>query len=163
KSGIFIRRQGGQDRYYARIGGRRIALCTAGARWATTDPAMADVLYGQLVEQARKRELRGVLELPEPTTLAQAAADYLVTRAEEGRRGVGHLGGDREVSSVTVADCKSYAAALRRRGLSGGSVRHHLNSLGCLYRLMGEQQRVAPGYNPISLWRKKPTAQRREA
>jgi len=28
---------------------------------------------------------------------------------------------------------------------------------------MGEQQRVAPGYNPISLWRKKPTAQRREA
>src|SRR5439155_1565270 len=49
------------------------------------------------------------------------------------------------------------------RGLGGGSVRHHLNSLGCLYRLMGEQQRVAPGYNPISLWRKKPTAQRREA
>src|SRR5437870_12306280 len=130
KSGIFIRRQGGQDRYYARIGGRRIALCTAGARWATTDPAMADVLYGQLVEQARKRELRGVLELPEPTTLAQAAADYLVTRAEEGtlttpwlegeelrlKRAVAHLGGDRELSSVTVADCKSYAAALRQIG-----------------------------------------------
>jgi integrase len=54
-------------------------------------------------------------------------------------------------------------SALKRRGLSGGTIRHHLNTLGALYRFAGEQQRVAAGYNPISLWRKKPTAQRREA
>ncbi len=178
RSGIFWRTQGGERRAYARLPrGKRMALCPAGSRWATTDAATARVLYAQLLEQEQRRQLRGALNEPEPTSLAQAAADYLVARAEEGavsrawlageelrlRRAVEHLGGERELSSVTVADCKGYAGALRRQGLSGGTVRHHLNSVGCLYRLMGEQQRVAPGYNPISLWRRKPTAAKREA
>lgn len=176
--GMFARDQGGVPRYYARVPGRgRVALCPSGQRRATSDLEVAIALYAQLTSEEQKRTLRGVHGLPAPTTLAEAARDYLIVRAEEGvateqwlegeelrlTRATEQLGGARELSTITVADGKSYAAALRRRGLSGGTIRHHLNSLGALYRLMGEQQRVAPGYNPISLWRKKPTAQRREA
>lgn len=175
--GIFTRDQGGVPRYYALLNGRRVALKPPGQTRATSDLEVATALYGQLTAEDQKRALRGVHGLPAPTTLAEAARDYLIVRAEEGvateqwlegeelrlTRATELLGGERELSTITVADCKSYAAALRRRGLSGGTIRHHLNSVGALYRLMGEQQRVAPGYNPISLWRKKPTAQRREA
>ena len=90
--------------------------------------------------------------MPEPTTLADAARDYLIAKAEEGvvttqwlegdelrlERAIDHLGGDRELSTIRVADMKGFAATLRRRGLAGGTIRQHLNTVGALYRWAGE-------------------------
>src|SRR5256885_5320640 len=90
RTGIFIRRQGGRPRYYARLpGGRRVALSPAGSTRATTDPALARVLYGQLLAEEQRRQLRGALAMPEPTTLADAARDYLIAKARSEERRVG--------------------------------------------------------------------------
>jgi integrase len=178
RAGIFIRRQGGEPRYYARLpGGRRVALCPRGATRATTDCSLARVLYGQLVAEEQRRQLRGALAMPEPMTFAEAALDYLMAKAEEGsvtaqwlegdelrlKRALAHLGADRELSTIRVADMKGLAAALRRRGLSGGTIRRHLNTVGALYRWAGEAGHVDEGRNPVAAWRRKPSAQRREA
>lgn len=178
RAGIFIRRQGGQPRYYARLpGGRRVALCPPGSARATSDPQLARILYGQLVAEEQRQQLRGALAMPEPAAFAEAARDYLIAKAEEGsvttqwlegdelrlKRAIAHLGGDRELSTVRVADMKGFAAALRRRGLSGGTIRQHLNTVGALYRWAGEAGHVDEGRNPVAAWRRKPSAQRREA
>lgn len=177
RSGIFIRRQGGRDRYYGRLNGVRIALCLPGSKRAVTDEATAQALYGQLVAERQKQQLRQLHDVPEPITLASAARDFLIAKAEEAavttawlegeelrlQRAVEHLGGDRDLATIRVADLKRYAGALRRRGLTGGTIRQHLNTISAVYRWAGEEERVEEGRNPVAAWRKKPTAQRREA
>src|SRR2546425_4467493 len=178
RSGIFWRTQGGEARAYARLqGGRRIALRLAGSGRAVTDPALAQKLYTELVNAEQARALRGLHHVPEPTTFAEAASAFLVAKAEDAStttqwlegeelrlpRAIAYLGGDRQLSGVGVADMKSYGAALRRQGLSGGTIRHHLNTVGALYRWAGETELVEEGKNPVAAWRKKPTAQKREA
>src|SRR2546425_1136902 len=178
RAGIFIRRQGGQPRYYARLpGGRRVALSPAGSTRATTDSSLARVLYGQLVAEEQRRQLRGALAMPEPTTFAEAERDYLIAKAEEGavtrqwlegdelwlKRAIAYLGGDWELSTIRVADMKGFAAALRRREQAGGTIRQDSNTVGALYRWAGEACHVEEGRNPVAGWRRKPGAQRREA
>ena len=52
-----------------------------------------------------------------------------------------------------------------RRGqqLTGGTVRHHLNSLSNLFRRAAGEGHVPPGYNPVASLIEKPSAERRVA
>ena len=143
RSGIFWRDQGGHRRAYARLNGVRIALCLPGTKRGVTDEATAQALYGQLVAAHQKQQLRHLHDVPEPMTLAEAARDFLIAKAEEAavttawlegeelrlQRAVEHLGGDCDLATIRVADLKRYAAALRRRRLSGGTLRQHLNKI----------------------------------
>jgi integrase len=72
------------------------------------------------------------------------------------------FGAARHLGSITVADVRAWATALQRR-MSGGSARHHLNSLSNLYRRAQAEQRVTPGYNPVAALMEKPKARRVEA
>jgi integrase len=47
--------------------------------------------------------------------------------------------------------------------MSGGTVRHHLNSLSNLYKRAQAEGYVTPGYNPVAALLEKPTARREEA
>lgn len=47
--------------------------------------------------------------------------------------------------------------------MSGGTVRHHLNTLSSLYRYAQQDEAVPPGYNPVAALVKKPTAKKVEA
>src|SRR5947208_6382762 len=177
RSGIFWRDQGGHRRAYARLNGVRIALCLPGTKRGVTDEATAQALYGQLVAADQKQQLRHLHDVPEPMTLAEAARDFLIAKAEEAavttawlegeelrlQRAVEHLGGDCDLATIRVADLKRYAAALRRRRLSGGTIRQHLNTISAVYRWAGEEERVEEGKNPVAAWRKKPTAKKQEA
>ena len=189
KTLIYWRDRGGVKRAYADlreyadVGGKREALKPPGKKQATDDPDLAQALLGQRIEYYQKRRLRSVHDLPQPTTLAACARDYLVAKAgevnaktgepiteqwmdgEELRltRALEYFGQERELTTVDVDAARGFDAWLRERGLSGGTRRHHLNTLGALYRYAGERKLVAQGYNPIALWRKKPTARRVEA
>src|SRR2546425_12947193 len=78
-------------------------------------------------------------------------------------RAIAYLGGDRQLSGVGVADMKSYGAAVRRQGLSGGTIRPPLNTVGAPYRWASEAELVGQGENPGPAEREKATPQKREA
>ncbi len=183
RGGIFTRTQGGVPRWYGRLpDGRRVALRMAGAGWAVTDPELAQALYSQLVADHQKQALRAVHGLPKETTLGGFAAEHLIAKAKAGRvtegwiaeaehhldRAVAHFGAKRPLGGITVADVRAWAEVLaalpsgRRTGtLTGGTVRHHLNTLSNLFR-----RAMAEGYatfNPVAALVDKPQARRVEA
>jgi integrase len=171
-------------RAYADLGGKREPLVAPGEKVATADPATAQVLLARRIEQLdalrRGRALHGLVG---EATLDACARDYLVAKAAEvnaktgepiteqwmeGKelrlnRALEHFGKDRDLGMIDVDAARAYDAWLKELGLAGGMRRHHLNTLSALYRYAGERKLVAPGYNPIALWRKKPTARRVEA
>ena len=49
------------------------------------------------------------------------------------------------------------------RPISGGTVRHYLNTLSNLYRTAQEEEAVPPGYNPVGALKAKPKGKPREA
>src|SRR5438132_7928 len=61
------------------------------------------------------------------------------------------------------ADVERWGSALRDAGLSGGTIRHALNSVSNLYRRAQSEALVPPGYNPVAAMTEKPTARRLEA
>ena len=83
--GLFARDQGGQRRYYARLNGRRVALCATEQTRATTDVEVAKALFAQLTADDQKRTLRGVHGLPEPVALATYTQEHLVKKAQANR------------------------------------------------------------------------------
>src|SRR5437588_11183217 len=85
QSGIYTREQGGALRYYARIGGQRLALIPPRDKRATTDPDVAAAIYAQLVTQYQKQQLRGIHGIAEPIGLANYARDHLVKKAQAGK------------------------------------------------------------------------------
>jgi integrase len=136
------------------------------------------VLLARRLEQLdglrRGRALHG---LAGQATLADFACTHLVAKAKTRRvteawltmsenhlnRAVEHFGAARELASITTADVRKWGEALQASGLSGGTVRHHLNSLSNLYRRARAEQVVPSGYDPVGDLPEKPTAGRVEA
>jgi integrase len=178
-SGIYTREQGGALRYYARIGGQRLALVPPGEKRATTDPDVAQALYAQLVTESQKRQLRGIHEIAEPCALATYAREHLIKKRQAGEvttqsmkanqrhleRAVACLGAETDVSRLTVSDVSRWIAWLKDKGFGGDTIKHHLDSLSNLYVRAGAEGRVSLGYNPISAMprKMKPKAAHREA
>src|SRR6266545_708804 len=88
----------------------------------------------------RGRALHG---LAEQATLAECARTHLVAKAKSGKgteawlalsehhlnRAVEHFGAARDLASITTADVRKWGEALHLAGLSGGTARHHLDTL----------------------------------
>jgi integrase len=180
---LFTRLQGTEVRWYldardySDVGGKREALLLPGHRYAVTDRAVAEALAAQRLAQLQQLRLRAVHHLPPPAALGRYAADHLVKKAASGTcsdrwlvnteryltRFVAFVGADREVASFGVPDIERWVAVLRDAGLSGGSIRHAINSVSNLYRRAQSEGRVTPGYNPVAAMMGKPTARRLEA
>lgn len=178
-----VRRAYADFRSYADVGGKQEALTPPGASAATADPDEAEALCLKRLAELKDRRPRGIAGVPARTSLGDCARDYLVAKAGEvnGRTGepiteqwmegeelrldraLQHFGKDRELGAIDVDAARGFDAWLRGQSLSGGTRRHHLNTLGALYRYAGERRLVTPGHNPIALWRKKPAARRVEA
>ncbi|MEO6056549.1 MAG: tyrosine-type recombinase/integrase [Gemmatimonadales bacterium] len=154
-----------------------------GERSATADEATAQVLTARRVEQLealrRGRTLQGITRV---STLQLFARDHLVAKAKAGntttrwlasseqhlRRACEFFGAHRDLTTMGVADVREWAtwlATLPGRGalMSGGTVRHHLNTLSNLYRRAQAERYVIPGYNPVASLMEKPSARRVEA
>ncbi len=66
--------------------------------------------------------------------------------------------------SITTADVRRWAEHLKEsEGLSGGTVRHHLDALSNLYKRARGERMVPSGYNPVGDLLEKPKARRVEA
>jgi integrase len=190
---IYWRKQGktGERRAYADfrdfadVGGRQVALVPKGATSATSDPIVAEALAAELLAcfQERRRN-KTVLGIERQATLADFAAQHLVEKAKAGRvtdswlgesekrlrDAVEFFGADRDLASIAPQDVRRWAEWLgtrpgRRgnRGLSGGSLRHYLNTLSNLYRRAAAEGYVGPGFNPVAALVEKPVARREEA
>lgn len=181
---IYWRRRGGTKRAYADlrayadVSGAREALIAPGEKLATTDPAVAQVLLARRVEELdaarRGRALHG---LTRQATLANFAREHLIAKAKAGKTGeqwlaaaethlaraIAYLGGGRDLNSVTVADIRGFSTHVMSTGLSGGTARHHLNSLSNLFRRAQAEGYVPAGYNPVGSLMEKPSARRAEA
>lgn len=169
-------------RDYAAEGGKqREALIVPGDTHATTNKEIADVLAGKRLAELNKlrarRQGRAVHGLPKETTLADFARKHLIAKAESGKvterwldsserftdRAITHFGATRALEDITPEDMRGWAAALQRRGLSGGTVRHHLNAASNLYRRAQSEGYAPAGYNPVAALMEKPSANREEA
>lgn len=181
---LYTRRDGryyADFRPYADVGGAQEALCPPGTRRATTDPKVAQrLLANRLRELEAARRDRVMVGTARRATLAPYAAEHLRKKAVSRRvtdnwleihelvlrRAVDHFGADRPLHTIGVVDVAAWATALRtagRRGLSDGSVRHHLNVLSNLYRRAQSEGAVPPGFNPVGAMLDKPVGQRLEA
>ena len=190
KSRVYWRERGGTRRAYADlrdyadVGGGREALVAQGEKLATADATTAQVLLARRLEQLdgirRGRALHGLMR---QMTLAAFATEHLIAKAKAGKvtegavaadehcldRAIAFLGVDRDLASVGVADVRAWAERLatipngRGAGMSGGTIRHHLNALSNLYRRAQAEGAVPPGYNPVGALMEKPNARRLEA
>jgi integrase len=163
-------------RAFADVGGKQEAMIPKGEKRATTDHSTAVVLMAARItelEAARKgRTLAGlarvaVLKPYAEYHLAQKTreveAQWLESQSMFLGRAVKYLGGARGLHTITVAECQAWARFLADEGLSGGTVRHHLNALSGVYRRAESEGVVAPGFNPIRSMLKKPTGAAAEA
>lgn len=176
----------GDFRDFADVGGKREALVPKGATLATTDADVAESIAVARVKELEDRRRSGALlgaPKPKPATLQGFAAHHLVEKKKMGRvtdlwladtemhlrRAIGYFGAKRPLTTVSVDDISGYVAHLQRiqsrrgAGLSGGTVRHHLNALSNLYRRAQAEGRVLPGYNPVASLMEKPSARAEEA
>jgi integrase len=72
-------------------------------------------------------------------------------------RAADYFGAGRGLHTITVADCQAWVQFLADQGLSGGTVRHHLNAVSGLYRRAQSERVVPPGFNPVAAMLKKPS------
>lgn len=116
-------------------------------------PARSSVTLSEFVDKhlSIKRSLGGL------TDQWLAAAEKHLARAQE------YFGGDRQVRTIDVVDVQEWAVSLRSLGLSGGTVRQHINSLSNLFKRAESHGLVPPGYNPVRNMQEKPKANRVEA
>ncbi len=181
ESRLYAREQGGQVRYYADLrdlGGGRVALVAPGEKLATTDLDVAAELAAARVKGLEAgRRSRGLLGVRDDVGLEAFAREHLLAKAKAGKvterwlltterhleRAIAHFGKDRSLAAIGVADVRAWLTALQAGGLTGGTVRHHLNSLSNLYRRAGAEAHVPPGFNPAAAIMEKPSAARREA
>jgi integrase len=173
-----VRRAYADLREYADVGGGREPLVAPAEKLATSDPATAQVLLARRLEQLdglrRGRALHG---LEGQATLAEFARSHLEAKATSGKvtelwlelselhleRAVKHFGAARDLASITTADVRRWSEQLQASGLSGGTVRHHLNALSNLYRRARAEHAVPSGYDPVGDLLEKPAARRVEA
>ncbi len=173
-----VRRAYADLREYADVGGKREALVAPGEKLATSDPTTAQVLLARRLEQLdglrRGRALHG---LAAQASLAEFAREHLVAKATSGKvtelwlqlselhleRAVEYFGAARDLASITTTDVRTWAEGLLASGLSGGTVRHHLNALSNLYKRARAERVVPSGYDPVGDLLEKPVARRVEA
>lgn len=164
-------------RDYADVGGSQEALREPGQRRATSDPDVAAQLLADrlsALELARRNHKtagrRGVVQL------ADYASRHLVAKAKAGKaterwlasselfltRAAEYFGANRELASIEVANVRRWAEHLGQQ-MTGGTVRHHLNTLSNLFRHAVNDGLLAAGYNPVRDLLDKPSAKRAEA
>lgn len=187
KQRVYWRRRGGEPRAYgdfrdySDVGGGLQALIPAGLKQATVDPEIAEKLASDLLagfqEARRKRVILGVRRT---ATLGPFVDEHLEAKESEDvtyrwlqqtrmqlQEAVEFYGSERELSTIRVSDVREYLEHLGSlpgrcgKPLSGGSIRHYLNSLGNLYRRAVAEEVV--NFNPVSALMHKPTAERKEA
>src|SRR6266852_1660446 len=178
-----VRRGYADLREYADVGGRREPLVAPGEKLATSDPATAQVLLARRLEQLdalrRGRALHG---LAGKATLTAFGREHLLAKANEVnektgepvteqwlegeemrlRRAIEHFG-DVDLATITTETVQSYNQRLARQGLSGGTRRHHLNTLSNLYRRARAMRVVPSGYDPVGDLLSKPRGKKVEA
>jgi integrase len=180
---IYWRDRGGVKRAYADlrdyadVGGRREALVAPREKLATADPAMAQELLARRIKDLDARRRGWVHGIGDQATLAAFAELHLVAKAKSGKvtdawlelaelhlaRAVEYFGAERDLASITTADVRAWAEQLQTTGLSGGTIRHHLNALSNLYTRARAECAVPSGYDPVGDLQDKPTARRSEA
>jgi len=174
-----IRRAYADLREYADVGGKREALIAKDEKLATSDPAIAqDLLAKRIKELDGLRRGRALHGLAGQATLEAFASLHLVAKTKGGdvtekwlelaelhlERAVAHFGAARDLASITTADVRGWAEHLKESdGLSGGTIRHHLNTLSNLYKRARAERMVPSGYNPVGDLLEKPQARRMEA
>jgi integrase len=181
---IYWREQGGERRAYGDfrdyrdVGGSQEALRELGERLATSDPDAAARLLAdrlEVLELARRNHKttgrRGGVQL------ADYASAHLVAKAKAGKvtdrwlasselfltRAGEYFGTGRELAAIDVGDVRRWAEHLGQQGITGGTVRHHLNTLSNLFRHAVADGLLPSGYNPVRDLLDKPKARRVEA
>lgn len=186
-SRIYTRTYPGGVRFWAdfrSLGGGREALVPPGEAQATTDPDVAQHLAAERVrELEHQRRTKALLGIERDASLAPFASHHLIEKKRSGvvtdnwvgesemqlQRAVDYFGADRSLSAIGTADVQKWIAHLQaqpngRSGtLSGGTIRHHLNTISNLYRRAQSEGVVPPGYNPVASLLEKPSANRTEA
>ncbi len=178
-----VRRAYADLREYADVGGKREPLVAAGEKRATSDPATAqDLLARRIKELDGLRRGRALHGLAGSATLGAFARDHLVAKATEVNeksgepvttqwldgeelrldRALDHFG-DVDLASITAEQVQRFDQRLAGQGLSGGTRRHHLNTLSNLYRRARAMRVVPSGYDPVGDLLTKPRAKRVEA
>ena len=186
-SRIYTRTRAGAARYYGdfrSLGGGREALVPLGETQATTDPDVAQHLAAERVrELEQQRRTKTLLGIERDASLAPFASHHLVEKKRSGnvtdkwvgksemqlQRAVDYFGADRSLSAIGTADVQRWIGHLQSQPnghggtLSGGTIRHHLNTISNLYRRAQSEGVVLPGYNPVASLLDKPSANRAEA
>jgi integrase len=184
---LWARQRGGAVRYYGEFrdfraeGGRQERLVVPGEKMATADRRLAEQLMRKRLHDLEVRRAltqgRVVKGLPRVTPLEPFAAEHLIAKKEAGKvtdawldgeelrleRAVTFFDKDTDLTAIKVADVRKWNEALTRQGLSGGTRRQHLNTLSNLFRRAQAEERVQPGYNPVTAMMDKPTAKSEEA
>jgi integrase len=190
QSRIYWRARGGSRRAYADFrdygdaGGRLEPLVPPGEKRATTDPDVAQVLLARRLEQLEERRRSTVLgPAPVRVMLRTFAREHLIAKKRAGattdrwlgtaqrhlERAVAFFGAERDLATIRTEDVRRWIERLQsvesRKGgtLTGGTIRHHLNSLSNLYRRAQAEGHVLPGFNPAAALMEKPSARRQEA
>jgi len=173
-----VRRAYADLREYADVGGKREALVASGEKLATSDPTTAQVLLARRLEQLDGLRRGGALHgLAGQATLEAFATVHLEAKAKSGDvtdawlelaelhlgRAVAYFGAARDLANITTTDVRRWAERLKDEGLSGGTVRHHLNALSNLYKRARAERVVPSGYDPVGDLLEKPKARRMEA
>ncbi|MDX2206032.1 MAG: site-specific integrase [Gemmatimonadales bacterium] len=151
------------------IGGKE-PLKAEGERFATTDPMLAQVLFGERLKAIRA----GVATSPRARPrgeLAKLAAQYVLTRRSGSRataawldqtetflgRAVEYFGADRSPASIEPDHVAAWVVhmrsedSVRGRRYSEETIRKHLHGLSGFYRLAQRRKWVPMGYNPVGL------------
>jgi integrase len=186
---IYWRARGGRERAYGDfrdyrdVAGSREALIPKGAKLATEDPVVAEVLAVERVSELESMRRNRTLVGASGARLGPYAAYHLKAKAEAGRttdrylanverylrQAVDYFGEDRALDSIGVRDIEAWMAHLEaqpnRRGetLSSATRRHHLNAVSNVYRRAIGEGVVPAGYNPAAGVMEKPQGRRFEA
>ncbi|MGW8267202.1 MAG: tyrosine-type recombinase/integrase, partial [Longimicrobiales bacterium] len=172
---------GSQDTYSLRM-----ALKPKGSPSATTDPDVAnDMAAGMVIalEERRRNKALGITPNGVATTFKAAVAEHLLEKALEDvtdgwiaesehmlSRAIDFFGPDRDVASFEPADVREWMKHLGTvdsgrgdRKLSGGTIRHHINTLSNFFGTAIEKGWIA--HNPVANLKRgtKPKAKRQEA
>jgi integrase len=180
----------GDFRAYADVGGGREALSEPAQTWGTTDPAIAEALFGKRLDELRaerrKRAGAPAHKGARRITLVRLAALHHRKKTEAGQTTARHLrdlkhrlkvaikyfGVERDPTTIEATDVAAWVRTLAAtprskkttQTLSPGTIRHYLFALSGLYRRAQEGGFVPPGYNPVAaLVEKPPVARAREA
>ena len=171
-------------RSWSDVGGRREPLVPAGARSATMDRDVAEVLLATRIrELERARHDHALLGFQSGVELADYVRHHLIETKKSGKvtdrwiqesehrmgRAIDFLGPDKKVATISGRDVQSWCNSLREidspRGgkLSDSTVRLHLVALSKMFRRARSEGIVPSGYNPVSDLIDPPTATRAEA